>query len=55
MEGASFLYACRMNNIACLQIRAISNRVERRNKESWDIENSLENLTEKLIEILNTI
>lgn len=35
MEGAAFFYACAMEKIPSLQIRAISNYVERRNKKRW--------------------
>ena len=37
MEGAAFFYACLHHNIPFLQLRAISNRVEARDRESWDI------------------
>jgi futalosine hydrolase len=37
MEGAAFFYACRNAGVPCLQLRAISNRVERRNRDAWDI------------------
>jgi len=37
MEGAAFYYACLSEGIPCTQIRAISNRVERRNRDSWNI------------------
>lgn len=37
MEGAAVFYVCTMENIPCLQVRAISNYVEVRNRERWDI------------------
>ena len=55
MEGAAFLYACLLEGIPCLQIRAISNKVERRNKDNWNIKLAVKNLTEKSIEILRTL
>lgn len=55
MEGAAFLYACLLEGISCLQIRAISNKVERRNKDNWDIKLAVKNLTEKSLEILKTL
>lgn len=55
MEGAAFLYACLLEGIPCLQIRAISNKVERRNKDNWDIKLAVKNLTEKSLEILKTL
>jgi len=55
MEGAAFLYACLLEGISCLQIRAISNKVERRNKDNWDIKLAVKNLTEKSLEIIKTL
>ena len=37
MEGAAFFYACRMAGVPCIQVRAISNAVQPRNREAWDI------------------
>ena len=53
MEGAAFLFACAHEKIPCAQIRAISNLVERRNKNNWNIPLAIKNLNEKAIEILN--
>lgn len=44
MEGAAFFYACKQTKTPCLQIRAISNYVERRNKEKWNIGLAVKNL-----------
>lgn len=44
MEGAAFFYACQQTKTPCLQIRAISNYVERRNKEKWNIGLAVKNL-----------
>lgn len=54
MEGASFFYACKQTGIACIQIRAISNYVERRNVEKWNIPLAIKNLNDKIIELLET-
>jgi len=53
MEGAAFLFVCEQEKIPCAQIRAVSNYVERRNKENWNIPLALKNANEKMIEILN--
>jgi futalosine hydrolase len=37
MEGAAFMYACLSAGVAFAQVRAVSNRVERRNRDSWKI------------------
>jgi futalosine hydrolase len=52
MEGAAFFYICTMEKIPFLAIRAISNRVELRNRSNWNIELALNKLSEKLREIL---
>ncbi len=52
MEGAAFMFACENKNIPYVQIRAVSNYVERRNKELWNIPLAIENLNKKVIEIL---
>lgn len=52
MEGAAFFFACHQSNINGIQIRAISNKVERRNRENWQIGLALKNLNDMLIQIL---
>ncbi len=54
MEGAAFMFACEKQEVQYIQIRAVSNYVERRNKETWDIPLAIENLNTKILEILNT-
>lgn len=44
MEGAAFFQACRQANIPCLQIRAVSNYVEKRNRDHWKIGPAIANL-----------
>jgi futalosine hydrolase len=53
MEGAAFIYACQASHIPCLQIRAISNHVEERNKSKWDMDLALKNLNFFLIGLFN--
>jgi futalosine hydrolase len=55
MEGATFFYICRRENIPFLAVRAISNRVEKRNRKNWNIDLALDNLSEKLIDVLLTL
>jgi futalosine hydrolase len=55
MEGATFFYICCRENIPFLALRAISNRVEQRNKTNWNIALALNNLSEKLIDVLLTL
>lgn len=55
MEGASFAYACLQEQLPFLQIRSISNYVESRNREAWDIPLAIKNLNDvimKMVQIL---
>ena len=52
MEGAAFFLACLMAKVDFLEIRSISNFVEPRNKENWNIPLSIENLNVVLIEMV---
>jgi futalosine hydrolase len=55
MEGATFFYICSREKIPFLAIRAISNRVETRDKGKWNIAIALDNLSIKLNEIILTL
>lgn len=48
MEGAAFFYVCAMENIPFLALRAVSNKVEPRNRDNWNIPLALKNLTKGL-------
>lgn len=52
MEGAAFFYICSRGNIPFLALRSVSNKVEPRNRSSWKIPLALENLSERLREVL---
>ncbi len=54
-EGAAFFYVCLMENIPFLQLRAISNFVEIRKVENWNIPLALKNLTESIINIFEEL
>ena len=54
MEGAAFFYACKQSSIPCIQIRVISNYVERRNTEKWNIPLAIKNLNDTIIQLLET-
>jgi futalosine hydrolase len=55
MEGAAFMFACDQERIPYLQIRAVSNLVEKRNRERWDIPLAIGNLNKKVIEFFDSI
>lgn len=50
MEGASVFYCCGMEGIPSIQIRSVSNMVEPRNREAWDIPLAIKNLNKFLEE-----
>jgi futalosine hydrolase len=52
MEGATFFYICSRGKLPFMALRSISNRVELRNKDKWNIPLALSNLSEKLREFL---
>lgn len=55
MEGATFFYICSGERIPFLAMRSISNRVEPRDKDKWDIPLALNSLSEKLREFILTL
>jgi futalosine hydrolase len=44
MEGAAFMYACLMHGVPFAQVRAVSNIVERRNRQAWKMREAIANL-----------
>ena len=55
MEGAACMLACHEFNIPCVQIRSISNYVEKRNKSKWDISKAITNLNKELQKFISTL
>ncbi len=55
MEGAAFFYACEEASTPAIQVRAISNYVEIRNRESWNIPLAIKNLNNWLIQYLKDL
>ncbi|MBK8919929.1 MAG: futalosine hydrolase [Saprospirales bacterium] len=55
MEGAAFFYACLLANIPFVAIRSISNYVEPRNREAWELGRAIEQLNLVLIQMLESI
>ena len=49
MEGAAFYFVCNQEGVSGVQLRAISNRVERRNRSAWDLELAVRNLQEAVM------
>lgn len=54
MEGAAVAYVCLMESLPYLEIRAVSNIVEERNKEKWDIPLAIKSLNSSLQSMLTS-
>jgi futalosine hydrolase len=55
MEGAAFFYCCLHEKINFIQLRGISNVVEKRNKNNWNIPLAIDNLTKTIIQYLDSV
>jgi len=55
MEGAACMLVCQDAKVPCVQIRAISNYVEKRNKSQWNIPKAIESLNKELNHFLSTL
>lgn len=55
MEGAAFFYACLLASQPFLELRSISNHVEPRNSDAWDLPKAITELNSTLIEMLAAI
>ncbi len=53
MEGFSLLYFSKMMHIDCIQLRAISNYVEPRNRNNWQIDKAISQLKTGFLSALN--
>lgn len=53
MEGAAFAYACTISGVPYAQVRAVSNIVERRNREAWRLDLAIRNLNDAAFKILD--
>ena len=52
MEGAAFFKVCKEFAVPCIQIRAISNNVEKRNKANWNMSLAIGNLNNQVARII---
>jgi futalosine hydrolase len=55
MEGAAMHYVCLMEKIPFLQIRSVSNYIGERNKKNWNMKNSIMNLNNELVSLLEKL
>jgi futalosine hydrolase len=55
MEGAAFMYACMTAGVPCAQVRAVSNRVERRNRANWKLAEAIASLTDEVTNVIEEL
>ncbi len=55
MEGAAFFYGCLAAETPFVEIRSISNRVEPRNRDAWDLPLAIQNLNHQVLAMLEAI
>ncbi|MBL7930802.1 MAG: futalosine hydrolase [Bacteroidia bacterium] len=55
MEGAAFIHAANAFNWKAIQLRSISNRVEKRNRDYWNLPLAIQNLNKVLLDLLNEL
>ena len=54
MEGAAFFWAALQSGVPFIEVRALSNFVEPRNRENWQISLAIDQLNEVLIKMLES-
>lgn len=52
MEGAGFMYACLVHHLPFAEVRAVSNVVERRNRERWQMKEAIAALRDVTLRLL---
>jgi futalosine hydrolase len=55
MEGAAFMYACLVQGVRFAQVRAVSNVVERRNRDAWKPKEAIDNLGVAAVDIVRAL
>jgi futalosine hydrolase len=55
MEGAAVFYACALRGLQCIELRAISDKVARREKSAWNISGAVEAVCAKGHDLLMEI
>jgi futalosine hydrolase len=53
MEGAAFMFSCKLHKIRNIQIRSVSNYIEDRDVSAWNIPLAVKNLNHFLLDLLN--
>ncbi len=54
MEGAAVFYTCKRHGIPCCQVRSVSNYVEVRNRENWNIPLAIKSLNDFVFQVFSS-
>jgi futalosine hydrolase len=55
MEGLAFYYVLKLIQKPGIEIRAVSNYVEKRNKNNWEIELAVKHLNDEIVQLINKL
>jgi futalosine hydrolase len=55
MEGAAFMYACLIHGLPFAQVRAVSNVVEKRNRDGWRMVEAVASLGAAALDVLDGV
>jgi futalosine hydrolase len=55
MEGAAFMYSCLTHDIPFAQVRAVSNMVEKRNRQAWKMTEAIDSLVAAALHIVESV
>ena len=53
MEGAGFMHSCLIHKVPFAQVRAVSNMVERRNRDAWRMPVAIRSVCNTALDILD--
>ena len=53
MEGAAFMFSCKLHKKRHIQIRSVSNYIEDRDVSKWDIQLAIQNVNQFMFDLLN--
>ena len=53
MEGAAFMFSCKLHRKRHIQIRSVSNYIEDRDVSKWDIQLAIQNVNQIIFDLLN--
>lgn len=53
MEGAAFMFSCKLHKKRHIQIRSVSNYIEDRDVSKWNIQLAIQNVNQFILDLLN--